>query len=82
MSYRQELVQVAAVAVAAIQDYDDKNTKDDQKLRSVLTDIYDERLQQELKWGTQHHGKYLWLTILMEEVGEVANSILENHKYE
>ncbi|KKM23123.1 hypothetical protein LCGC14_1618340 [marine sediment metagenome] len=44
----------------------------------ILQAIQDERDRQDAKWGSQRHlSSKMWLTILMEEVGEVANSILE-----
>ena len=36
-----------------------------------------ERKRQDRKWGQQNHGPDGWLTILVEEVGEVARAILE-----
>jgi NTP pyrophosphatase (non-canonical NTP hydrolase) len=36
-----------------------------------------ERLRQNEKWGEQNHGPHLWITILMEEVGEFAKAVLE-----
>lgn len=41
----------------------------------VLNDINNERARQKLKWGVQHHGYPVWLTILVEEVGEVAQAM-------
>lgn len=83
MSYRDELIQVAAVAVAAIQDFDHGTTLLNDDVGSMLDgDILDEvrheRRKQEVKWGPQHHTKEKWFVILGEEVGEVANAILEN----
>ena len=43
--------------------------------------IYDEMGRQDIKWGkryTQHDS--IWLTILVEEVGEAAECILQNEK--
>ena len=36
---------------------------------------------QKNKWGEQRHTEVVWLTILTEEVGEVAKSILDNAKH-
>lgn len=36
-----------------------------------------ERFNQDVKWGIQQHTLDKWLTILVEEVGEVAKAILE-----
>ena len=78
MSYRNELIQVAAVAVAAIQDLDKGSTDCTfGEHHFTLEYIAMERIRQEKKWGTQHHSPEKWFTILGEEVGEVANAILE-----
>ena len=37
-----------------------------------------ERKRQRKKWGEQTHSPEKWLTILLEEVGEVANALLED----
>jgi NTP pyrophosphatase (non-canonical NTP hydrolase) len=37
-----------------------------------------ERQRQDAKWGQQHHPAAVWCAILMEEVGEVANAILDS----
>lgn len=46
---------------------------------SVLVDVSDERDRQDAKWGTSFPGRPWdrWLTILTEEVGELAEAILE-----
>lgn len=86
-NYREELVQVAAVALAALQDDIHGTTmlrhrnhvwEGDDNLEEILYTVSKERVRQETKWGAQHHSKEHWLTILMEEVGEVARDILEN----
>ncbi|UOQ93391.1 MazG-like family protein [Halobacillus shinanisalinarum] len=41
----------------------------------VLDDIRRERIRQEKKWGKQRHDYPFWLTILTEEVGEVAQAM-------
>ena len=38
-----------------------------------------ERTRQDKKWGEQNHSPQWWLAILMEEVGELAQAILETH---
>lgn len=44
----------------------------------LLQAIQDERDRQDAKWGSQRKlPQEVWLTILVEEVGEVAESILE-----
>ncbi len=85
MSLRTELIQVAAVAVATVTDYDQGNTNitsgehgsryDDDVLMSIIYDILDERERQEAKWGTRHIHSAEWLMILAEEVGESVDEI-------
>lgn len=43
-----------------------------------------ERQQQNIKWGTNFHGRpdEQWLTILTEEVGEAAQDILKGREEE
>ena len=41
----------------------------------VLKAINDERDRQDRKWGEQIHDYPTWLTILVEEVGEVAQAM-------
>lgn len=41
----------------------------------VLSDVSDERNRQEQLWGIQRHNYGAWLTILVEEVGEVAQAM-------
>ena len=36
-----------------------------------------ERTNQDLKWGEQNHSPEIWLCVLIEEVGELANAIQE-----
>lgn len=43
----------------------------------VLREVLEERRRQDLKWGQQDHDAFVWLGILMEEVGEVARAALE-----
>lgn len=43
----------------------------------IFESIVDERQRQEKKWGTQNHHPLLWLSILSEEVGEVAKELNE-----
>ena len=48
-------------------------------VRSILlAKITAERERQDAKWGIQRHPVHVWNTILGEEVGEVANAILED----
>jgi NTP pyrophosphatase (non-canonical NTP hydrolase) len=41
----------------------------------VLQDVANERGRQNVLWGKQVHPYNVWLTILVEEVGEVAQAI-------
>ena len=75
MSYREELIQVAAVAVAMVEDLDN-GSADRTTATYVMHEVMDERIQQNEKWGAQHHDRAMWLTILMEEVGEAAQAFL------
>jgi NTP pyrophosphatase (non-canonical NTP hydrolase) len=47
--------------------------RNDQALLHVLT----ERLHQERKWSEQNHDPFIYLTILMEEVGELSEAALK-----
>lgn len=38
-----------------------------------------ERNAQDEKWGEQQHTDEMWLTILLEEVGEAAKAVLEEN---
>ena len=44
---------------------------------SIIQDVIAERRRQDTMWGVQNHDDFVWLTILSEEVGEVAEAILE-----
>lgn len=44
----------------------------------IINDINSERNRQDFKWGEQVHDYPTWLTILVEEVGEVAQAIQTN----
>mgnify|MGYP001616241009 CR=1 FL=1 len=46
----------------------------------VLEEVREERKRQDELWGEQNHGDGMWLAILVEEVGEVANDINERSK--
>ncbi len=46
-------------------------------MEEILQAIRDERARQDAKWGVQSHSPAVWLTILMEEVGEAAWASLE-----
>ena len=40
--------------------------------------IRKERQRQQAKWGKQLHSNFIWLAILTEEVGELAQAILHD----
>lgn len=44
---------------------------------TALRDVIAERKRQDAKWGEQNHDPFLYLTILMEEVGEASQAALE-----
>lgn len=43
----------------------------------ALASVLEERIRQEEKWGEQNHNPYVYLSILMEEVGEMAQAALQ-----
>lgn len=60
----------------------DKNldfSKPDQVQEWLLEELVKERVRQDAKFGAvpRHLRTEVWLTVLMEEVGEVARAILE-----
>ena len=69
MSLRDELIQVAAVAVAIVEDiYEDGG---------AIQEVVNERVRQDRIWGEQHHNVERWLAILGEEVGEAFKAGLD-----
>lgn len=44
-------------------------------MANVFQDVGDERIRQHEQWGEQNHNPSLWLAILTEEVGEVAQAV-------
>lgn len=44
--------------------------------KAALADVAGERIRQHEKWGVQRHDFPVWLTVLMEEVGELAQATL------
>lgn len=50
------------------------------KSLAAFRSVLDERGRQNAKWGEQNHGPEVWLAILTEEVGELAQTILQ-HRY-
>ncbi len=45
---------------------------------NIFSDVNDERIRQEAKWGVQNHHLATWCLILGEEVGEVQKVVLEH----
>ena len=51
------------------------------RAQSPLQSVAMERIKQDAKWGLQDHGDLKWLSILMEEVGEVALAVNEDNPF-
>ena len=49
-------------------------------LKFVFTILAKEVENQIEKWGYQHHSNSVWLLILLEEIGEVADAMLKRDK--
>jgi len=83
MTYRSELIQTAAACLAAVQSFDTKTTTLEHRgyeyAIKLTNEVLAERVKQETKWGPQNHKPEKWLTIIVEEVGEVAKDILEKN---
>jgi NTP pyrophosphatase (non-canonical NTP hydrolase) len=43
----------------------------------AIAAVVAERARQDAKWGTQNHDPFLYLNILMEEVGETSQAALD-----
>ncbi len=84
---RMELIQVAAVAAASLENMDYGQAQFDALVEvdgvmvyqgpEVLRLITKERAAQDGKWSTQEHGRIEWAMILTEEIGEWAEELLE-----
>ena len=46
------------------------------KAEGALRDVLAERQRQDAKWGEQNHDPFTFLTVLIEEVGELAQAAL------
>jgi NTP pyrophosphatase (non-canonical NTP hydrolase) len=46
------------------------------QMTPALDSVLKERERQEIKWGEQNHDPFTYLTVLMEEVGELAEAAL------
>lgn len=44
----------------------------------IINAIAKERARQKEKWGEQNHDDFIWLSILTEEVGELAQAALHD----
>lgn len=73
--FRQEMIQVAAVAVAIVEDLDNHGALVGLPTKNILQEVYIERQRQDEKWGPQHHTPDAWLAILAEEFGEAVDEI-------
>lgn len=51
------------------------------KIEFIFQEIQAERQRQDEKWGEQNHKPVVWLSILMEEVGEAAKEAVEARQY-
>lgn len=52
-------------------------------MKSVIHRLLsEEHHRQDVKWGVRNHNDYKWLAILSEEVGELAEQILNNNEKE
>lgn len=49
-----------------------------ENIRNALALVLKERERQNQKWGEQNHTDEIWMPILVEEVGELAQAILHN----
>ena len=79
---REELIQVAAVAVAIIQDIDTGSAKVGLgDYDEVMHQVVMERQRQNVKWGAQHHSIPEWLMILGEEYGEACQAAVDSHEF-
>lgn len=89
-TYRHELVQVAASAIAAITVLDTGCTflmpflEEDEPLKRIFADVCAERQYQENKWGVRYENErgalpLFWLAVIGEEVGEACAAVLEGN---
>ena len=78
-SYDEELIQVAAVAIAALTDVRYGCTAYVGFIPSPIQEAIErERQRQEDQWGERHLSKFDWLVILGEEFGEACKAALED----
>jgi len=43
----------------------------------VLGEVIDERARQDEKWGVQDHNPFVWIAIILEELGEASKAQLQ-----
>lgn len=86
MNLREELIQVAAVAVAAVLDIDTGSTSMGQdgepwpeEHELIMMAVFEERIAQEAKWGERHLNPLDWIMILAEEIGESVDEVDWDH---
>lgn len=48
------------------------------ELANAILSVLEERERQNVKWGEQNHDPFTYLTILMEEIGELSQAALHN----
>jgi len=85
MTLREELIQVAAVTVAWIEDIDlgfaDSLTPSANGTgfheTGIFKEIAAERMAQDYKWGVQSHLGIDWMAILTEEIGESSREMTD-----
>jgi len=75
MSYRSELIQLAASAIAAIEDFD-TGLPDMIKTDEIFDEIRLERVFQINKFGVTHRTSFLYNTIIGKKFGEVCEQSL------
>ena len=46
----------------------------------IIQLIQAERKRQDEKWGMHHHDSFVWVTIITEELGEVAQAVFKQDK--
>ena len=51
----------------------------DENQRKAILAVLRERNKQDEKWGEQNHDSGKWLAILIEEIGELAQEMLEEN---
>lgn len=74
--YRDGIVEVAALTICAIIDFDFRPTE---TIDYIFQEIKEERKRQDKKFGEQNHTPLEWLSILDEEVGEAAKAANDYH---